>query len=237
MLVACIGPDLSLGVLADAMDEAGATLQPGFGAAWYAPDDLPVAYCVTVPAILDPNLDALGRALYADCWLLQAGSEPPPAAPQPLVADDLACAVEFAPDDWTALRAGLRERLDEETEAALDYTDAGSGVFALLQDLLDSDEEMTVEDAMLELVSVLDELLDGMPATLLVTATDGEQIWALRRAWQAECPPLHWCTDAELFDGAQMVASEPLGEGVWQLLPEQHLLVLDRETPPELIAA
>lgn len=235
MLLACLGPDLPLGALAVALEDASEA-SPGFGAAWYAPDDLPVTYATALPAALDPNLDALGRALYADCWLLQAGNGLPPAAPQPLTGDDLACAVEFAPGDRGAFRAALREELDEDTDAALEHVDAGSCVFALLQDILAADEELAVEDALVELVGTLDGILDGTPATLLMVVTDGEQVWALRHAWRYPCPPLHWCTDAESFDGAQTVCSEAVGEGVWQRLPERHLLVLDREVPPELIA-
>lgn len=237
MLMACLGNDLPLESLLTVFEDADETLVPGFGVAWLAPDDLPVAYRGTLPAILDDNLDGLARALYADCWLAQSGFGLTPAAPQPLHDDDLMAIVAFDPADWPALRAALRERLEPDIEASLDHTDPGASVFAFLRHLLASDEQLPVADAVLELVGQMNQMLDGMPATLTLLVSDGDQLLALRRAWGQDCAPLSFTSASDVLDGAQVVASQPLDDGPWQPVPPHHLLLLDRENPPELIAA
>jgi hypothetical protein len=237
MLFACLGNDVSLEAVLTVFEDADETLVPGFGFSWYAADDSPAAYRTLTPAVLDEILDALARTLYSDCWLAQSGFGVAPAAPQPLHDDDLMALVAFDPADWPALRAVLRDALDPEIEAALDHTDPGAGVFALLRHLLAPDDQLPVEDAMLELVSQLGGLLDGMPATLTLIVTDGDQVLALRRAWGQDCAPLVYSAASEVVDGAQVVASEPLDDGPWQSVPAHHLLVLDGEQPAELIEA
>ncbi len=237
MLMGCLGNDIPMEALVTVFEDADETLVPGFGFAWFAPDDLPVAYRSVQPALLDDNLDGLARALYADCWLAQTGFGLIPFAPQPLHDDDLMAVVAFDPHDWPALRAVLREHLDPDIEAALDYTDPGAAGFALLRNILSSDTNMPVEDGILELVAQIAAMLDGMPATLTVLISDGDRVLALRRAWGQDCAPLMYSTACEVLDGAQVVASQSLDDGTWQSVPAHHLLVLDRENPPELITA
>ena len=237
MLMGCLGTDVALEALVTVFEDADETLVPGFGFAWFAPDDLPVAYRSVAPALLDDNLDALSRALYADCWLAQTGFGLTPAAPQPLHDDDLMAVIAFDPADWPALRAAMREHLDPDIEAGLDYTDPGAAVFALLRNVLSADTELPVEDAVLELVAQLAAMLDGMPATLTMLLSDGDRVLALRRAWGQDCAPLMYSTASEVLDGAQVVASQALDDSPWQSVPAHHLLVLDRERPPELINA
>lgn len=237
MLLASLGNDIALDALLTLFEDADETLVPGFGVAWFAPDDLPATYRSTHPAILDDNLDGLARALYADCWLAQSGFGLAPGAPQPLADDDLMALVAFDPADWPTLRTALRDALDPEIEAALDHTDPGAGVFALLRTLLNDDDELPVEEAVAELVARLSAMLDGMPAALSLVVSDGERVYALRRAWGQDCAPLVYTTACELLDGAQVVASQVLDDTPWQSVPPHHLLVLDRERPPELIGA
>lgn len=237
MLLACLGNDVPLDALLTAFEDADETLVPGFGLAWYAPDDMPATYHLPGPAVLDHNLDALARTIYSDCWLAQAGFGLAPAAPQPLRDEDIMVAAAFDPADWPTLRAVLRDQLDPEFEAALDHVDPGACVFALLRHVLASDDQLPLSEAMLELVAQLTPLLDGMPAALSMLASDGEQILALRRAWGQDCAPLVYTPSCDLIDDAQVVASQPLDDGPWQSVPEHHLLVLDRGDPPELISA
>lgn len=237
MLFACLGNDVSLEAVLTVFEDADETLVPGFGFAWFAADDMPAAYRNGNPAVLDNNLDGLARTLFSDCWIAQSGFGHPPAAPQPLYDDDLMALVAFDPADWPALRAVLREHLDPDIEGALDYTDPGSAVFAMLRSLLAPDDQLPVEDALLELVSQLSAMLDGMPATLTLVASDGDQVLALRRAWGQDCAPLVFSNSCDLVDGAQVVASQPLDDGPWQSVPAHHMLVLDREQPAELIVA
>lgn len=237
MLVACLGTDIPLAALLDVFEDTDETLVQGFGIAWVAPDDLPAVYSSALPAVLDDNLPGLGRTLFADSWFAQSGFGIAPAAAQPLCDDDLMAIVAFEPADWPAVRTALRESLDADIEAALEYTDPGSTLFALLRTLLAEDEELPLEDALLEMSARVESMLDGMPATLSVIAGDGERVLALRHAWGQDCAPLVYTTAAEHLDGAQIVASQPLDDDVWQSVPAHHLLVLDRGHPPELFEA
>jgi len=237
MLLGCLGNDVPLDTLLTVFEDADETLVPGFGVAWFAPDDLPAAYRSAAPAILDSNLESLARTLFNDCWIAQAGFGITPAAPQPLHDDDLMAVIAFDPADWPALRIMVRENLDPEIEATLDYNDPGAGVFALLRNLLLDDDDMALDDAVLELATQLTAMLEGMPAVLSLVVSDGEQVLALRRAWGQDCAPLVFTASCELMDGAQCVASQVLDESTWQSVPPHHLLILDRERPPEVVAA
>lgn len=237
MLLACLGNDLALDSLLTVLEDADETLVPGFGFAWYAPDDMPVTYRSTHPAMLDNNLDGLARAVYADCWLAQSGFGLAPAAPQPLADTDLMALIAFEPADWPALRVAVRDALDPDIEAALDHTDPGAAVFALLRSLLAEDDELPVEDGIAELGARLAAMLDGMPATLSMVASDGERLFGLRRAWGQDCAPLLYSTDCAVLDGAQVIASQALDDGPWESIPSHHLLVLDRNRAPELTGA
>ncbi len=237
MLLGCLGNDVPLDTVLTVFEDADETLVPGFGVAWFAPDDLPAAYRGPTPAILDSNLESLARTLFNDCWIAQSGFGITPAAPQPLHDEDMMAVVAFDPADWPALRVMVRENLDPEIEAALDYNDPGAGVFALLRNLLLDDDDMGLDDAILELVTQLTAMLEGMPAVLSLVVSDGDQVLALRRAWGQDCAPLVFTASCELMDGAQCVASQVLDESPWQSVPPHHLLILDRERPPELVAA
>lgn len=237
MMLACLGNDISLDSLFTVFEDADETVVPGFGISWFAPDDLPAAYRTAQPAVLDGNLDGLARTLFSDGWLAQSGFGIAPAAPQPLHDDELMALVAFDPADWPALRAVLRENLDADIEAVLDHTDPGAGAFALLRTLLAEDAELSLEEALPELVSQLTEMLDGMPAVLSLMVSDGERLVALRRAWGQDCAPMFFSTTCDLLDGAQCIASQALDDGPWQSVPPHHLLVLDRNRPPELVPA
>jgi glutamine amidotransferase len=71
-----------------------------------------------------------------------------------------------------------------------------------------------------------------------VLISDGMRIYATRHAINHECPSLYYTTDDDSFpEDAQLVASERLTEGgLWQAVPEHHVLILDPQAPPELLA-
>jgi glutamine amidotransferase len=67
--------------------------------------------------------------------------------------------------------------------------------------------------------------------------TDGQRLYATRHGLNHECPSLYYTTDDELFPGGQVIASERLtGDSYWQPVPEHHILILDPDKPPELLA-
>jgi glutamine amidotransferase len=161
-----------------------------------------------------------------------------PANTQPFFHDGLLFMHNgFVEDFDRSLRGRIRHFLSTEVEAGIGGNTDSEYIFALLRQLLATDEEMSLEEMMRAGLALVDEWLDGRKALLNLLLTDGERLFATRHALKGECPSLYFTTDDECFDeGAQLIASERLTDGeFWQPVPEHHLLILDRDEPPELI--
>lgn len=214
----------------------------GYGVGWYAPDDLPAVYVSPLPIWNDLNLPPLARSLVNDLWLAAVRKATPGHGvdrvnTQPFHDDDLLFLHNgFLTDFPTHARPRLREFLRDEIEASIGGTTDSEYLFALLRHLLADDEELTVEEALAESFSLLDDWTGEKPALLNVIVSDGERLYATRHALNDDCPSLYYTTDDEAFPGAQLVASERLTDAAfWQPVPEHHILILDPDEPPELI--
>ncbi|MDX9766018.1 MAG: ergothioneine biosynthesis protein EgtC [Ectothiorhodospiraceae bacterium] len=216
----------------------------GFGFGWYAPDDGTAVYRNPAPIWTDPNLEALGRSLEADLWIATVRSATPGFPPglintQPFHdGDHLFTHNGFIRDFTRSLRPALLRILHPDIEAAVRGNTDSEYLFALLRQMLWEDGGRAPEVAIAETLGLVEEWADDAPALLNLLFSDGERIYATRHAINHACPSLYYTTDDEAFpDGAQLVASECLTEdGLWHTVPEHHILILDAEAPPELIA-
>lgn len=215
----------------------------GFGIGWYAGDDLPATYTNTCPIWSDPNLRHLGRTLENNLWFANVRS----ATPGNGISHENT--QPFYDDDWlfmhngyiggfsSRLRAQCLDYLAPEIINSMKGTTDSEHLFAMLRHILADDGEMSIEQAMTECFSQLEDWLGDDEALLNLLITDGELLYATRHAINHDCPSLYFTTDDENFAGAQLIASEPLTEtGLWQPVPEHHVLIISNDDPPELLA-
>ncbi|MEO5702510.1 MAG: class II glutamine amidotransferase, partial [Gammaproteobacteria bacterium] len=143
----------------------------------------------------------------------------------------------FIEDFRTTLCPVMRHFLAPEIEARMQGHTEAEYLFATLLHLLADDDEMSVDQAMAEMFVLLDDWLDELPALLNIIISDGEGLYAARHAVNAECAPLYYNTDDEAFPNGQLIATDPLTDsGFWQPVPEHHMLILNVDGPPELLA-
>ncbi|MDQ2693890.1 MAG: class II glutamine amidotransferase [Pseudomonadota bacterium] len=214
----------------------------GFGVGWYAADGLPAVYVNPAPIWSDANLAHLARSLEGNLWLAAVRSATLPytsgaANTQPFCDKELIFLHNGFIDDFIGLRRTLRDVVQPHIEAQMRGHTDSEHLFALLRHLLDDADDLTVPGALGALFELLAEWLDGRAALLNVVVSDGRRLYAARHAINDACPSLYYSLDDDAFPGGQLVASERLtGAGFWQPVPEHHLLVLDPQEPPELIA-
>lgn len=213
-----------------------------FGIGWYAPDASPAVYTLPKPLCLDTNFTDLGRSLSSGLWLTHtctASSLPfSQAQPQPLHDEELLFAQQgFISDFRNTLRPTIRSFLAPEIEADIETNSEVEYLFAVIRHLLADDEEVSIEQALGEMIRLVEEWLQDLPAQINMIISEGEGLYAVRHAINAECSPLYYTTDDESYPNAQLVASEPLtASDFWLPVPENHVLILDPHEPPELLA-
>lgn len=249
-----LGPDISLGrfLLEPSHSLVRQAWQPremqtallnadGFGIGWYNQNG-PATYRNVMPIWADPNLAELGRSLERGFWVGHVRSATPGfgagfANTQPFVDGELM----FVHNGFiTGFSAGVRQQLRRWLASAIEADIHGNTdseyLFAILRQLLAEDEERDLADALRLLQDLLNDW-GAEHALLNLLLTDGSRVVALRHALDADCPSLYFTTDDDMFPGAQLIASEPLTEtGVWQTVPPHHLLILDPDEPPQLVA-
>jgi glutamine amidotransferase len=214
----------------------------GFGFGWYGEEDEPLLYTNPAPIWNDPNLGALARTLTSDLWMASVRSA--------TVGNPVGHANTQPFKDMELLfnHNGLIENFHEqvmpaiagELEPGIFATVRGNTesefLFAWLRQILVEDGELSIDEAVRELLVRLDDLLDGATALLNLLVTEGERLYAVRHAVGDDCPSLYFTTDDELFPEAQLIASECMTDsGIWHPVPPHHLLIIDPEEPPELI--
>ncbi len=216
----------------------------GFGVGWYGPDDLPATYVNPMPIWSDVNLAPLAKSLNNDLWLASvrsatSGFASGAANTQPFSDGDFL----FTHNGYLGgfdqgLRAEILRFLDNAIASQIRGNTDSEYIFALIRHYLNEDEELPLESAISEAFNNLSGWMEGKEALLNLLISDGERVYATRHAINHECPSLYYSTDDEAFpDGAQLIASEALNpDGFWQPVPEHHLLILDPEHPPELLA-
>ena len=247
-LLAYVGPEIRLdqliltpshGLLNQALNSQR-QYADGYGIAWYDAEGIPALYSNRLPIWADTNLPGLARSLYGDLWLATVARADQPFAAEmiQLFADDqLVFLHDGRLSDFSALYCTARDFLDPEIAAEIHSNSDSEYIFALLRHLLSDDAELSIEEALWELLALLDEWLEERAGLLNIVVGDGERIYAVRHAHNSECAPLYYSIDDEDFPDGRLLASERLTETeFWLSVPKHHLLILDPEEPPELLA-
>ncbi len=255
-LAAYVGPDISLNdfLLKPAYGLIRQSWQPremtdavlnadGYGFAWFAADNLPAKFTNFMPIWSDTNLESLGRSLFSDLWMANVRSATPglitnQANTQPFIDEQLLFLHNGRIGDFgNSVRPRLRQGLAPEIEAAVQGNTDSEYLFALLRHILAQDADLPIDESLIALLNTLEDLLGEQPALLNIIVADGERIYAMRHAVRGECPSLYFTTDDDDYPEGLLVASEPLTESkFWQAVPPHHILILDPEEPPQLLA-
>lgn len=213
----------------------------GFGIGWFSDDETPAVYTNTLPIWADANLPHLGRSVYGNLWLAAVRSATLPftthfSNTQPFYDEQLLFLHNGFLDNFSTLRRTIRDFLEPHIETDIQGTTDSEHLFALLRHLLTDDTELSIEDALLDMFDLLETWLGEGVSLLNVVVSDGERIYAVRHAVNAECPSLYYAVDDAAFPKGQLLASEPLTDSQpWEPMPAHHLLTLDPVEPPELI--
>ncbi|GAB6042205.1 class II glutamine amidotransferase [Endothiovibrio diazotrophicus] len=236
-LLAYLGPPLRPAPLIERLAEPPTNLPPGgLGLGWLAPDGAAARYLSDRPPPADVNLAGLGRSLESRLWIAYGRDLPGPAgpSPQPLVAGEwlwlLDC--EATPP---ALRTALLRHLTPPSEELLERFDLPELLFTLFRQLLEEDEELTVEEALAETMALTTRLAGPLPLTLNLAVGDGQRLHLVRHATHRAPPALYYTTDEEGFPDGQLATDHPTDEGFWHPIPAGHRLTLDHDEPPDLV--
>lgn len=215
----------------------------GFGFGWYADDEAPAVYLNPAPIWADPNLPYLGRTLRSDLWLANVrsatrGNPVNHANTQPFHDEEILFLHNgYIENFHLDVRPLIVESITPESQALIRGNTDSEYLFALLHDILDSDEDISVEQALGTLFARIDDWLGRKEALLNLIVSDGGLIYAARHAVNHASPSLYYSTDNALFPDGQIIASEPLDEGDdWRAVPEHCMLILDPDNPPEVAA-
>ncbi len=216
----------------------------GFGFGWYGEGDQPVVYRRADPIWQDPNLRQLARNLYADLWLASVRSATPGFSGdvvnvQPFAFGDLLFSHNgFIEDFRPAIRRQIQNIMEPDVEAEIFGTTDSEFLFALMRQFLLDDADLNLEGAMIESFSTIQSWLGSQRALLNVILSDGERLVASRYSVNDQCASLYYTSDDDCFpEGAVVIASEPLTDRErWRSVPENHILVVAADEPPELLA-
>ena len=215
----------------------------GFGFGWYSPDDIPTAYTSALPIWADSNLPGLARTLTAPLWLAEVRSA---TSGNPVHQFNTApfCDAQqlfthngFIRDFHHCVQPEITAMLIPEIAADIRGNTDSEYLFACLRQLQLDDATGGLPAAIRQLFTLLAEMITTQAALLNIIVTDGIKLYAARHGINHECPSLYYTTDDELFPAGQVIASERLTEDdFWQPVPEHHLLIIEPDNPPELLA-
>jgi len=215
----------------------------GYGFGWYDTNDQPVNYRSTMPIWSDPNLESLGRGLESDLWLAYIrsateGSSVNHSNTQPFYDNELLFMHNGYIEGFAnQIKHHISDYLSNDIRAGIQGNTDSEYLFALLRELLNNNQEMSVEDACTEMLSILTSWLGNAKALLNFILSDGELVYAVRHGYNHDSPSLYYTADDQLFPDSQLIASERLTHGeLWQPVPEHHILILSNDEPPELIS-
>lgn len=214
----------------------------GYGFGWYGRNNKPHRYVSPFPIWTDPNLASLAQTLAATLWMANVRSatrttDVSYANTQPFHDEHFFFLhngyISNFPEQH---RFDLRRRLDRDIESRLEGSTDSEHLFAVVRQLY-KDQPDSIEKAFFNLFSFLDNQLGSDRSLLNIVLSNTDSIYATRHAINGEPPSLYYSTEEPDYPGGQLIASEPLTRsGRWQSVPENHLVILRRDSDPELLA-
>ena len=255
-LAAYIGPDITLRQLLFEPDHSlykqsweprelkyAKLTADGYGYGWYSQDVVPATYTCAMPIWSDHNLPALARTLRNSLWLAEIRSATDGCSVHPFntapFCDEQRLYVHngFIRDFHMHVLPRISALLAPAILADIRGNTDSEYLFACLRQILLDNEDLDLAGALYRLYEWIAGLLTDEEALINIIISDGERLYASCHGFNHECASLYYTTDDEQFPGGQLIASERFSEDrFWQPVPEHHLLILDPQKPPELLA-
>jgi glutamine amidotransferase len=230
--------------------ETAVVCADGWGAAWYLPGDpVPCLYRSTAPIWGDVNRAHLGRAARSHCLLaaVRSATDPlsiAPANTQPFAWGPLAFLHNGYVADFAArVLRPLREQLSDARHRELAGSTDSEHLFALVVDAYERSRAtapgerlaFALRDGVGALLTLVREL--GVRALATVVLSDGDSVAALRLAEGGAPPSLYVQRTATERRPGSAIASEPLDDADWQLVPAGTGIVFHRDGSAQELAA
>lgn len=128
----------------------------------------------------------------------------------------------------------MRTMLSDDHYALLSGVTESETIFRRILTLID--EGATARKALLQTAEEVKEMANerALVAQLNLLFSDGTGLFATRAGNRPTSNSLYTTHQHPHFPGAALVASEPLDDGPWTAVPDQHLVVLHAGEPPEI---
>ena len=213
---------------------SGVVNADGFGVGWYHPqrETEPFIYKNTLPIWGDINLPNLSRYIESNCILANVRSATGGQAVdlsncQPFSNGNLLFTHNgFIQNFRKTLYRPIRDRLTDQVYHSIDGITDSEHIFALLNNELATNPEISLQKALKTTLATLAELaqLHQTKVSANIIISDGHQLVASRFATYSPAPSLYWLRDDPNFPNAVIIASEPLFAGNWNCFSENTII-------------
>lgn len=209
----------------------------GFGLGWYHPQkqDLPYTYRNTQPIWSDLNLGQITRYIETKCIVSYVRSATPG------LAVDLSNCQPFTHENILFIHNGyinnfrntvyrsIRSTLNDSIYQAIHGTTDSEHIFALIINQLQTNPQLTLQQALAEALTQLTELTKTTKTCFSanIILSDGRKLVASRYAYEQNPPTLYWLRDASDYPNGVILASEPLFEGNWKSCPPDSIITIE----------
>lgn len=206
----------------------------GFGLGWYhaQKETTPYLYKNTLPIWNDANLPHLSRYVESSCTIGYVRSATPGLAVdmsncQPFMNDILLFTHNGYIENFRqTLYRPLRNLLNDYTYELIKGTTDSEHIFASIINLLQTLPNVSLEDAVEKTLIMVKEFARNhkviFHGNLLLS--DGKQLIATRYANVDNPPSLYWLKNDPNHPESVIIASEPLFEANWEIVPTQSIL-------------
>ncbi len=216
----------------------------GYGYGWYSQAQNPHRYVFPEPIWSDPNLQDLSGTLHSSLWFafIRSATEGfgnNSVNTQPFRhGQHLFMHNGYIQDFNLHMRQILHRTLPDALLAEIVGNTDSEYLFTLIRWLRSQQPEADMVEILRHTLEWVRLHIEDRKALLNLAITDGQQVIISRVGINDDGPSLYFNSDNDAYPaGAQLVASEPLQQDEsWHVVPEDHLLILDPDAPPELIA-
>jgi glutamine amidotransferase len=210
----------------------------GYGFGWFNSRGEPSTYTSAMPVWSDNNLPSLAGSMEYTLWVGEVrsatiGNPVHPFNTQPF-RDERWLFVHngYIRNFHQQVRPALTAQLAPEIAADIRGNTDSEYLFATLRQYLRDDASLSVPDAIRRLFTKVGELAGREESLLNLILTDGKTLHACRHGINHEAPSLYYTDSDPLFPGGQLVASEAFNpDAGWQVVPEQHFVILEADRP------
>jgi len=214
----------------------------GYGFAWFDPENKPASYRNPMPIWSDVNLDPLSRTLFSSQWFANVrsatlGLDVNHANTQPFTNEHLVFLHNGYISDFNSVhRTKFHPLIDAEHDKEIAGSTDSEYLFALIRQTVTDFPKLSIPDVLRKVFGQVDQLLNDSRALLNIVIGDSKKIYASRHAINGQCPSLYYGVQEKLFPKGQIVISEPFNDsGNWKAIPNDHFLILDGTSQPQVI--